>query len=226
MENYLPNKTTTLICKIGLMNQIMLQKSLDFGLIDDARKRLRFDKYLVWLLHKSAKFNFVAEVSQGRTLLVGEGNFSFALSLAQKPQIAVNRLVASSFESENYLSEGAIANAKKLKTMGATILYGVDATKLSTVFGSWLFDNIIFQFPHVGSRDAIEGHNPNFILVQDFLVSAKSQLQQGGKVIISAVNTPHYRGAFQFEEAAKIAGFKPPEIYKFNLIAFPEYEHI
>lgn len=42
---------------------------------------------------------------------------------------------------------------------------------------------------------------------------------------ISVVDSPHYRGAFQFEEAAKIAGFKPPEIYKFDPNTFPEYEH-
>ena len=225
MTNYSSNTTTALICKLGIFNQIMLQKSLDFSLIEDARKILIFDKYLAWLLHKTTTFNFISEVSQGRTLLVGEGNFSFALNLGKKPKIVVNRLVATSFESKNDLSEEAIANAKKLKTMGAAVLYGVDATNLSSVFVSWLFDNIIFQFPHVGSRDAIDGHNPNFILVRDFLVSAKSQLQLGGKVIISAVDTPHYRGAFQFEEVAKIAGFKPPEIYKFDLSAFPEYEH-
>ncbi|MEQ1790562.1 MAG: class I SAM-dependent methyltransferase [Rickettsiales bacterium] len=225
MANYSSNTTSSTIRKLGVLNQIMICKSLDFGLVHDARKMHHFDKYLAWLLHKSTKFDFVAEVSKGRTLLVGEGNFSFALNLAKKPQISANKLVATTFETENNLSEEALANVAKLKITGAMVLYGVDATKLHSVFGSWLFDNIIFQFPHVGSRDAIEGHNPNFILVRDFLVSAKSQLQRGGQVLISAVNTPHYHGAFQFEEAAKIAGFKPPEIYKFDPNAFPEYEH-
>lgn len=226
MANYSSNTPASTIRKIGLLNQIMIYKSLNFGLVDDARKMQRFDKYLVCLLHKSTKFDFAAEVSKGRTLLVGEGNFSFALSLAKKPQIAANKLVATTFENEANLSEEVITNVKKLKAMGAMVLYGVDATKLSAVFGSWVFDNIIFQFPHAGSRDAIEGHNPNFILVRDFLMSAKSQLQRGGQVLISVVDTPHYRGAFQFEEAAIIAGFKPPETYKFDPNSFPEYEHI
>ncbi len=225
MANYSSNRTASLICKLGTLNQIMIHKSLDFGLIDDARKMQHFDKYLAWLLHKSTKFDFVAEVSKGRTLLVGEGNFSFALSLANDHKISANRLVATTFENKEDLSKEATNNVEKLMAMGVTILYGVDATKLSAVFGSWLFDNIIFQFPHAGSRDAIEGHNPNFILVRDFLISAKSQLQRGGQVLISIVDTPHYRGAFQFEEAAKIAGFKPPEFYKFDPNAFPEYEH-
>jgi len=224
MANYSSNTTASTIRKIGILNQIMIHKSLDFGLIDDARKMQHFDKDLAWLLHKSTKFDFVAEV-KGRTLLVGEGNFSFALSLAKKSQISATKLVATTFEKRRNLSEEATTNVAKLKLKGTMVLYDVDATKLSAVFGSWLFDNIIFQFPHAGSRDAVEGHNPNFILVRDFLVSAKSQLQRGGKVLISAVDTPHYRGAFQFEEAAKIAGFKPPEIYKFDPNAFPKYEH-
>ena len=36
---------------------------------------------------------------------------------------------------------------------------------------------------------------------------------------------PPYRGAFQFDEAADIAGFAPPESYPFDPSAFPEYEH-
>jgi hypothetical protein len=44
-------------------------------------------------------------------------------------------------------------------------------------------------------------------------------------VLITAANTPHYRGAFQFEEAAEAAGFQPPEVYPFDLSQFPEYEH-
>jgi hypothetical protein len=43
--------------------------------------------------------------------------------------------------------------------------------------------------------------------------------------LITAVDTPHYRGAFQFDEAADIAGFQPPESYPFDPNAFPQYEH-
>lgn len=61
--------------------------------------------------------------------------------------------------------------------------------------------------------------------MRDFLISSASQLQRGGKVIISAVDSPHYHGAFQFEKAAEIAGFKSPEVYTFDPSAFPGYEH-
>ena len=177
------------------------------------------------LLYKSSGFDFVNEIIRGRTLFVGEGNLSFTLSIANTPLITPNRLIATTFESETELSEEAKENADKLHKMGATVIYGVDATKLSTTFGSWLFDNIIFQFPNVGSREAVENHNPNFILLRDFLKSAISQLYRTGKVIVSTIDNPHYRGAFQFEEAARIAGFKSPEIYPFDPFAFSGYEH-
>lgn len=156
---------------------------------------------------------------------MGEGNLSFALSLAQRPQIFPGRLFATTLEIRDELSPEAIKNAQALKAKGATVLHGVDATNLSNTFGSWLFDNIVFQFPHAGYRGSEEGRNPNFILVREFLASAFSQLYRDGKVLVSAANTPHYRGAFQFEEAAESAGFRSPEVYKFDPSQFPEYEH-
>ncbi len=213
------------IYRMGVMNQQLIHRSLNLGLVAEAKQLQRIDRHLVWLLHKSASLDFVAEVSQGRTLLVGEGNLSFALSLAAMSGITPSRLIATTFENKEDLSSDAIANAEALRHKGVTVLHGVDASSLASVFGSWRFDTIVFQFPHAGSRDAVEGHNPNFILVRDFLISAAAQLHRGGKVLISAVDSPHYRGAFQFDEAADIAGFATPESYPFDPSAFPEYEH-
>jgi len=200
-------------------------RSERLGLFEQAREIKRIDNHLLWLLGKAAKFDFIAQVANGNTLLVGEGNFSFALSLAERTQINPARLTVTAFETESNLSPNTRANARELRLMGATVLYGVDATNLTATLGTRRFDNIIFQFPHVGSREPIEGHNPNFILVRDFLISASSQLARDGKVLISAVDNPHYRGAFQFDDAADSAGFLPPQMYRFDPAAFPGYEH-
>lgn len=214
-----------IIYRMGVMNQQLIHRSLNLGLVAEAKQLQRIDRHLTWLLHKSTSFDFVAEVSQGRTLLVGEGNLSFTRSLAAMSGITPSKLIATTFENKEELSTDAIANAEALRHKGVTVLHGVDASSLASVFGSWRFDTIVFQFPHAGSRDAVEGHNPNFILVRDFLISAAAQLHRGGKVLISVVDSPHYRGAFQFDEAADIAGFAPPESYPFDPSAFPEYEH-
>ena len=39
------------------------------------------------------------------------------------------------------------------------------------------------------------------------------------------MEVPHYHGAFQFDQAAEEAGFKPPEMYKFDPSEFPGYIH-
>lgn len=172
-----------------------------------------------------AAFDLVGAAARGRTLLIGEGNLSFSLSLARMSRITPSRLTATTFETERELTPEAQANARSLRALGATVLYGVDATDLGSAFGSMLFDAIVFQFPHVGSRDPVEGRNPNFILVRDFLRSTASQLGRGGSVLISAVDSPHYEGAFQFEDAAEDAGFMPPESHPFDPDTFPGYEH-
>ncbi|NBX02457.1 MAG: DUF2431 domain-containing protein [Alphaproteobacteria bacterium] len=141
------------------------------------------------------------------------------------PQINASQLVASTYEAKNNLSQEAAANAKELQSLGVIVLHSVNAAKLASALGSWKFDNIVFQFPHVGSREPVEGRNPNFILVRDFLKSAARQLQGNGKVLISAVDSPHYHGAFQFDEAAEAAGFKDPASYPFEPSEFPGYEH-
>lgn len=185
----------------------------------------QIDWLLVHLLHKAQKFDFIGEVSKSRTLLVGEGNLSFALALAKNSLVSANRLVASVYEKRDELTDDAISNMRHLKALGSTVLLGVDATALRDSLGSWLFDTIVFQFPHTGSREPVGDHNPNFVLVRDFLRSAATQLRVGGKVLITAVDSSHYQGAFQFYEAAKAADFAPPESYAFDPNAFPGYEH-
>jgi len=175
--------------------------------------------------HKAAALDFVGQLSRGRTLLVGEGNLSFALSLAKMPHIGPRRLTATTFEAKSDLSPSAQANASTLCSLGVTVLYGVDARDLSTTLGSQRFDNIVFQFPNAGRRDGIRGLNPNFILIRKFLRSAVQQLAPNGQVYISAVDSPYYEGTFHFDEAAAQAGFWPPEMYNFDPAAFPGYEH-
>ncbi|MFW0777786.1 MAG: class I SAM-dependent methyltransferase [Rickettsiales bacterium] len=210
---------------LGIKNQILMRQALDLRLFDDARQYKRLDNALSALLRKAIQFDFVGEIARGRTLLVGEGNLSFALSLIQISRIVPARLFATTFENSDKLPPETFENAQSLNAQGVIVLHGIDATDLSTALGSWLFDNIVFQFPHAGVRGSAEGRNPNFILIRNFLVSAYSQLAAGGRVLISAVDTPHYRGGFQFEEAAKIAGFKPPQVYPFAPTQFPGYEH-
>ena len=170
-------------------------------------------------------FDLVAHIASGRCLLVGEGNLSFAKSLLNFQRVSPSKIVATTFERLNGLSEETTTNAKYLSEKGVVVLNGVNARKLNAAIGSNKFSTIVFQFPHAGRRHPVEGKNPNYILVRDFLNSARSHLTQNGCVCISAVDSPHYQGAFQFEKAAASAGYYPPSIYPFAPKRFKGYSH-
>ncbi len=57
--------------------------------------------------------NFIEETSKGNILFVGEGNFSFSLSLANK-SLNKSFFIASSFESKKEVSEEVKANTNRL----------------------------------------------------------------------------------------------------------------
>lgn len=222
----LPPLYTATICRLGLENQRLISRCLDLRRLDIARELKAIDNHLWELLHSKAdSFDFVAAIAGGSTLLVGEGNFSFTASLIRKARIRSNHLTATAFERAEELPETVRERIRHLRSAGVEIHLHVDATDLTRSLGSRKFDSIVFQFPHTGSRDPIHGRNPNFILLRDFLINTKQHLHPNGKVLVTLVDSSHYQGAFQPEEAAQAAGLKPPESLPFKPSDFPGYEH-
>ena len=104
-------------------------------------------------------------------LIVGDGNFSFALSLLRlslEGRGPLVRLVATSYDSDTEVLKKygtkAIENITQLKALGAIVCHSVDATKLLEQLGSimhpWggdsnshLFDRAIFMNPLIGEID-------------------------------------------------------------------------
>lgn len=168
---------------------------------------------------------FLSQIREGNTLFVGEGNLSFALSIAKMPGITASNLFATTYEKVSGLSEEAQQNSEILKQSGVGVINGIDATKLDRSFPRQKFDTIVFQFPNAGSREPEHGRNPNYILIRDFLRSAAFCLAPNGKILITAVDSPHYQGAFQFEEAAEKTGYSILGSYLFDLESFPGYSH-
>lgn len=161
----------------------------------------------------------------GDTLLVGEVNLSFAQSLLRKPAAHIIRMTATTYESEKGLSQETRQNAESLRHHGVFVMHDVDATHLEQNLKPHKFDTIIFQFPNVGSREAIYGRNPNFIMIRKFLRSAVPYLAPAGRILISVVDNSHYQGVFQFDEAAAFAGYEQPEAYPFDPSLFSGYSH-
>lgn len=69
----------------------------------------------------AAKFDFAARVRLGSALFVGEGNFSFALSMARLKGVTPSSLLATAYEAEADLSDMAYDNAAKLLKLGAQV---------------------------------------------------------------------------------------------------------
>ncbi len=170
------------------------------------------------------KYNFIRRLSQGKSLLVGEGNLSFISSIAPKILFPQN-VIASTYESDNELSDLAKRNSLLLRELGISILHNIDATELNKLFNSLFFDTIIFQFPNAGSREAIDGCNPNYVLISDFLIAATQKLTEHGIILITCVDSDYYNDIFKFEELANEFNLKIPIKYKFFPEDYPSYEH-
>ncbi|MBL3285310.1 DUF2431 domain-containing protein [Rickettsiales endosymbiont of Paramecium tredecaurelia] len=92
-------------------------------------------------------------------------------------------------------------------------------------FYSNAFDTIIFQFPHSGSREGINGVNANYVLVRNFIISASHILKRDGVVLITVVDSDFYNNMFRFDELAQELRISQPIKYKFNPKDYLEYEH-
>ncbi len=213
---------TLLICQLRFKVIDLVYKSLSMGLPISELKVI--DDNLALLFKSLIQYNFYQALSNGESLLVGEGNLSFVLSLVLKLKNNYN-IIASTFENQDELTDLAKKNAKHLRKLGVNVVHGIDATKLNHAFKNTKFDKIIFQFLNVGSREPIDGQNPNYVLVKEFLEEACANLAIGGSILISAVDNDHYNNIFKFEELALVLGFKKPAKYKFNPRAYPSYQH-
>ncbi|KZT51223.1 hypothetical protein CALCODRAFT_525716 [Calocera cornea HHB12733] len=122
------------------------------------------------------------------TLLIGEGNFSFALSLVQHHGIPGHRITATTYDTEELLSQKypeANENLRLLRESGVTIMLHVDARALhkskallarSKQLGG--FTRVVWNFPHAGAgiQDQDRNINTNQQLMLGFFRSVASFL--------------------------------------------------
>ncbi|XP_059284926.1 uncharacterized protein LOC132038254 [Lycium ferocissimum] len=137
--------------------------------------------------------------SYHQILLVGDGDFSFSLCLAHSFGNASN-IVASSLDSYDEvikMYKNGKSNLEKLKSLGGSILHGVDATKMQHHYDlrTRKFDRIIYNFPHAGfygsedNNHLIQMHRN---LVESFFGSAKRMLPVDGQIHVTHKTTPPY----------------------------------
>ncbi|KAL6656207.1 hypothetical protein ACP70R_007033 [Stipagrostis hirtigluma subsp. patula] len=136
-----------------------------------------------WLKHYS---------SMQSILIVGDGDFSFSLALATAFGSGAN-LVATSLDTYEALKgkySKAEANIMELKTLGATVLHGVDAKimRFHPDLKNRRFDRIVFNFPHAGFKgkeDDMHQINLHKELLWGFFCNARHLLRRYGAVHVT-----------------------------------------
>ena len=139
-----------------------------------------------------------------RLLILGEADFSWAASLVRMRDSGVQRrrLTATSFDrlptlQSKYATGVVDANISALKTAGASVLHGVDATQLignADLERRAPFDVIAFLFPHAGGASGLAvSIEENQQLLRTLLhTHAPALLAPGGEVHVTLVHRYPY----------------------------------
>ncbi|KAI9915479.1 hypothetical protein PsorP6_007632 [Peronosclerospora sorghi] len=162
-----------------------------------------------------------------RILIVGDGDFSFSLSLAVF--LGGKNLVATCYDSKSDLNKkysNALLNADALETAGAEVHFNVNATcleKESWISNTHPYHSIVFNFPHVGGGTEADVTS-NQKLLRDFFYSTRKYLHPTrGQVLVSLRNTLFYN-RWKIQEQAKMSGFNLKRTELFDASIYSGYE--
>lgn len=138
---------------------------------------------------KRAQAGTIPFSATDRVLLVGEGDFSFALALVLHAALGIvpENVMATTLDREDELAakypETAPKNMAALRERGVNVLCGVDGAKLGAckVLRARVFDKIVWNFPHVGKGIADQDRNilENQKVLLAFLAAVPPFLEQG-----------------------------------------------
>nr|GMC53664.1 heavy metal-associated isoprenylated plant protein 41-like [Ipomoea batatas] len=173
-----------------------------------------------WLMHYS---------SLHQILVVGDGDFSFSLCLANSFGSAFN-ILASSLDSYDMVTKkykNAKSNLEKLRQLGATILHKVDAIKmkLHTDLRMRKFDRIIFNFPHAGfhgKEDNVRLIQMHRTLIHGFFRNASGMLRAYGEIHVSHKTTAPFCH-WNLAELASKSSLVLIDCVDFNSADYPGY---
>ncbi|KAJ3046470.1 hypothetical protein HK097_000833 [Rhizophlyctis rosea] len=164
-----------------------------------------------------------------RILLIGEGDFTFALALSTA--LGSGKLItATSFDTLSDASKkypSVSHTLSSLKSSGATILHSIDARSLSqnpkllslpSPRQPATFDRIIFNFPHIGgsqTTDILENQS----LLSQFFSSSLPLLTPSAEIHVALRDTPFY-AKWEIQALAREEGLKLKEKVPFEAELF------
>ncbi|CAN7122196.1 unnamed protein product [Brassica rapa subsp. narinosa] len=166
-----------------------------------------------------------------RILLVGEGDFSFSLSLARAFGSATN-LTATSLDTREEIElnyANGKANIEELTKLGCTVIHGFNVHSMRLAPRSERYDRIIFNFPHSGFGFGSEHHRYYIMLHQElvrgFLKSSKKMVKDKDGEIHITHKTAHPFSEWKIETLAEENGLFLTQEVEFNKWYFPGYSN-
>lgn len=162
-------------------------------------------------------------------LLVGEGDFSFSLALANAFGSAENMVTTSLDNKDKVLQlyKSAHETLSNLEKLGAKVLFGVDATvmKKHHIIRKMRFHRIVFNFPHAGfygresAETVIKKHRS---LLKMFFMNARTILHEIGEIHVSHKEGDPYK-KWELVKQAEECGLFLKESVPFTVVDYPGY---
>ncbi|CAD5332627.1 unnamed protein product [Arabidopsis thaliana] len=152
--------------------------------------------------------------NEQKILVVGEGEFSFSLSLAKALGSATN-ITAISLDiredlGRNYNS--GKAKVEELERLGCTVVRGVNVHSMKSDDRLAHYDIIIFNFPHAGKRNKVFG---------GFMESAREMMKDEDGEIHITLNTLNPFNKWDLKALAEEKGLRLIQRMQFIKWAFP-----
>ncbi|CAG7902589.1 unnamed protein product [Brassica rapa] len=166
-----------------------------------------------------------------KILLVGEGDFSFSLSLGRAFGSASN-ITTSSLDSRvdvNRKYTYGKQNVEELERLGGTVIHGVNVHSMSSDNRLARYNRIVFNFPHSGLGFGSE-HESFYImqhqaLVRGFFESARKMLEdEDGEIHLTHKTTRPF-SEWEIETLAQEKGLRLIGLMVFDQLAFPGYSN-
>jgi Domain of unknown function (DUF2431) len=172
----------------------------------------------------------------GNILVVGEGDFSFCVSLARMNKIrGCSRITATSLDPLEEVSRKyrrGQRNMQLLKAEDRVDVYNrVDAANIGQIFDAAQFDSIVWNFPYPETNKKVASPEDCAPLIRDFLMSSLDCLSKEGRIYLTlalgqggtsyeAVSGP----GWNLEAIARAVGFEVVDALPFNVDHFPGYK--